>query len=222
MDFFEKSKSEDNVFFNANKKVFEKLGMSKFININDIPYYFGYHIDQYDGILGRLKASQAANLKNGDVVLDGGCYRGFLSIICALWYNLLNINIKVIGIDLFMDNIKKCKRNARLFHIDNVEFYYADLVTVELKGGVDAQIFYRSLREFIPDPDQPEYMDFYGTSYKDVLNNTLKYLEPNGSIIIYDTEKNLVDACYQFLKNEFNCSLQKLYHGYLLKAEKIY
>jgi len=218
MKFFENN-SIDQFFYEKNKQLFYKLGLINFIQIDETPQYFGYYIDQYDGILGRLKAIELASPKDGDIILDAGCYYGFLSILCALWADIIGLKLKIIGIDLFEKNINKCKKNAKLFKLSNVEFYQADLVSIELIGGVDIQIFYRSLRKDVG--KQPEFMDFYGTNYDKVLNNTIKYLSSKGTIIIYDTENDLIEICYEFLNKEFNCTKETLYHGFLLKAVKL-
>jgi precorrin-6B methylase 2 len=211
--------ASDKLFEEINVKLYEALGFTAKIDPVNADHFLGNSVTEYDGVWGRLKAIEVADVSDNEVLLDGGCYKGFLSLTAGLLFKKLGRAVEIVGVDPLAEHTTICKDNAEAFGLENVRFQAAELTEAEFDSGVDVQIFYKS--PAIGDAARAGSVCSYGDESKNVLDNTIAYLNEDGRIIIYDTEKSTIKFCNTYLKKQgFICSVSKLCDGLLLKAER--
>lgn len=77
-------------------------------------------------------------LNDDFMIIDFGCGKAYLTFaLYHYFYNIRNIKVKIIGLDLKDEVIEFCNSTAKKLNFENLEFIYGDIRDFEYKSNVD-------------------------------------------------------------------------------------
>ena len=112
-----------------------------------LPVLYSQRYDYYAAV-GPLVA---ARLREATTILDFGCGPGILTTYYARRYP----HARVIGVDRSRASIAVARQKAQAFHLDNVEFEYADVDAGPPRGTYDCVVATHALVQSEQDPGLP-------------------------------------------------------------------
>lgn len=77
-------------------------------------------------------------LNDDFMIIDFGCGKAYLTFaLYHYFYNIRNIKVKIMGLDLKDEVIEFCNNTAKKLNFENLEFIYGDIRDFEYKSNVD-------------------------------------------------------------------------------------